>query len=97
MADPPCDSLFHVCSGALRRAAADSFFPGGDCPVDPAGAACSTHLDHAPFELHRAADPPDRPRFGSISGHIRMMNPDAEKLRHCRPSRVETGVRATKK
>src|SRR5215469_4842632 len=89
MVDPPCDSLFHVCPGALRGAAADSLFPGWNRPVDPPVTAHSTHLDHAPFQQGGGADPPDRPCFRGIPRHVRMMNPDAQKLRHCGLSRVE--------
>src|SRR5262249_5970925 len=88
MADPPRDGFFYIGPGAFLGAATNGLLPGWDRPVNAPGAAHSPHLNHTPPQENTSVDPPDRPCLGRISGLVRMMNSNPEKLRHCGASRA---------
>ena len=82
MAESPRNCFSHIVSRPLLRTIANSFLPRSTGPVNPSAMARSTYLDGAPLQKHSRADPTNRPGFGRIAGHIRMMNADAEEFGH---------------
>jgi hypothetical protein len=84
MAAAPRNCSFHVVLRPFLRTTAECFLPWSSRPVNSSGMARSTYLDRAPLQQHSRADPTNRPGFGRVPAHIRMMNADAEEFRHWR-------------